>query len=322
VRLRRPIFHGSLAELLEAYPNLAAALETQPSHAFASVPLVSGRHIVGALSMSWGEERAFSEDDRAFIRTLAAQCAQAIQRSQLFARQATVADTLQRAMLPEELPVVDGLEVSACYIAATTDLAIGGDWYDAFGLGDGRIAFAVGDVSGHGLPAASVMGRIRNGLRAYLIDQHGPAASLTKLDTMVDLDGRGLFATVVVIVYDPTSGEIVWSNAGHPPPLLVAGGEARYLEGHVGAPVGVGAPEGHRDQRLVLRTGETLIAYTDGLIERRHEHLDGGFSRLAGAVVDADLDLMTAGCEALVRHVTEGGSRADDICVLMVRRAT
>jgi PAS domain S-box-containing protein len=320
VRLRRPIHHASRAELLEEYPHLAETVLTAQNHAFASVPMVSGRQIVGALSMSWSEERTFDDEDLAFMRTLAAQCAQAIERAQLFSHQANVADTLQRAMLPSELPVVDGLEVTACYIAATTDLTIGGDWYDAFVLGDGRVAFAVGDVSGHGLPAATVMGRIRNGLRAYLIDQQSPAASLTKLDAVVDLDGQGLFATAVVMVYDPASGEIVWSNAGHPPPLILGAGGARFLEGHTGPPVGVGGTDGHRDQRLVLNPGESLLAFTDGLIERRHEHLDRGFERLVAAVLDADLGLMSAGCEALVHHVTDGGSRADDICVLLVHR--
>ncbi len=320
VRMRRPIFHGSQTVLLEEYPHLAGTVEIAQNHAFASVPMEAGRQVIGALSMSWSEERDFTEEDQAFMRTLAAQCAQAIERAQLLARQVDVADALQRAMLPDELPMLDGLEVSACYIPATTDLTIGGDWYDAFELGDGRIAFAVGDVSGHGLPAAGVMGRIRNGLRAYLIDRHGPAASLEKLDTMVGLDGHGLFATVVVAVYEPATGELVWSNAGHPPPLIRGAGKARFLEGHVGAPVGVGGQGGHREARVVLDPGHSLIAFTDGLVERRRENLDEGFARLLEAVAVEGLDLTSAGCEALVHHLTEGGSRDDDICVLMVHR--
>jgi PAS domain S-box-containing protein len=320
VRFRRSVVHSSRAALLAEYPQVGEVLSLDRVEAFVSAPLVSGRRVVGALSMAWSEARTFDDDDQAFVRAMASQCALALERAQLFSRQANVADTLQRAMLPEELPLVEGLDVSACYMPATTDLAIGGDWYDAFPLDDGRIALAVGDVSGHGLLAATIMGRIRNGLRAYLIDDDSPAASLTKLDALADLEGRGLFATAIVGLYDPASGELVWANAGHPPPLHVAGGEATYLRGHVGAPVGVVGPEGHRDERLVIEPGEVLIAFTDGLVERRRENLDDGFARLASAVLDPDLDLIGAGCEAIVHHVTEGGSRADDVCVLMVRR--
>ncbi|HEY2331837.1 MAG TPA: SpoIIE family protein phosphatase [Acidimicrobiales bacterium] len=320
VRFRRALYHANRAELLDAYPHLQRTVEVAGSHAWVSIPMVSGRQVVGALSMSWDIERTFTPEDRAFISTLAAQCAQAVERAQLFARQADVADTLQRAMLPEDLPLVEGLDISACYLSAKTDLSIGGDWYDAFMLEDGRLALAVGDVSGHGLTAATVMGRLRNGLRAYLIEEHSPAATLTKLDAMVELEGRGLFATAVVAVYDPRSGELVWSNAGHPPPLLLAGEGARYLEGHVGAPVGVGGPDGHRDERIVVRSGEVLIAFTDGLIERRREHLDEGFARLRAAVTDGSFDIVAEGCEALVHRVTDGGDRADDVCVLMLHR--
>ncbi|MGD9796768.1 MAG: SpoIIE family protein phosphatase [Acidimicrobiia bacterium] len=321
VRERRAVYHACKEDLLADYPQLGAFAGTLPAEAYASIPLVSGRTVIGALSMSWAQERTVSEEDRAFVRTLAAQCAQAIERAQLFSRQASVADTLQRAMLPDDLPFVEGLDISACYLAATTDLTIGGDWYDAFELRDGRIAIAVGDVSGHGLPAAAVMGRIRNSLRAYVLDDQGPAVTLAKLDAVVDLDGQGLFATAVVGIYDPATGELVFASAGHPPLLVVSGdGTARYVEGHIGAPVGVRGPQGHLDGRVTIEPGDLLIAFTDGLVERRDEHLDVGLARLATTAVDPELDLVAAGCEALVHHVMDGAAREDDICVLMLHR--
>ena len=320
VRLRRPLYHSSRDELLATYP-LAATVEMAGNHAFANVPLLVRGRVLGALSMSWADARQFSDQDRNFVRMLAAQCAQAIERAQLFSRQRDVANVLQQAMLPDDLPNVDGVDVAACYLPATTDLTVGGDWYDAFTLSDGRLAFAVGDVSGHGVQAAAVMGQIRNALRAYVVEGHSPAVALTKLDELVDRAGHGLFATAIVAVYDPVSGDLVWSNAGHPPLVLRSATTARLLEGHVGAPIGVRGPEGHRDERLTMQVGEQLVGYTDGLVERRNEDLGVGLERLVAAVVDAAVPL-TAGdwCGSLVDAVLGSAPREDDICVLVLQR--
>lgn len=317
VRLRQPMYHSSRADLLVTYPDVAGNPDLELDEAFANVPLRVADRVLGALSLSWARPRVFSEPDRTFIRMLAAQCAQAIERVQLFARQRDVADILQQAMLPTELPLLDGVTVAACYLPATTDLTVGGDWYDAFVLDDGRLAFAVGDVSGHGVQAAAVMGQIRNALRAYVVEGHGPALSLAKLDELVARDAHGLFATVIVGVYDAASRDVVWASAGHPPLLLRTAGTARFLEGHVGAPVGVQGPQGHHDQRLTLEVGQQVVAYTDGLVERRHEDLGLGLARLARAVVGAGSGIAEAGwCVALVEAVLGSSSREDDICVL------
>ena len=211
--------------------------------------------------------------------------------------------------------------MSACYLPATTDLTVGGDWYDAFTLSDGRLAFAVGDVSGHGVQAAAAMGQMRNALRAYVAEGHSPAIALTKLDELVDRAGHGFFATAIAAVYDPVSGELVWSNAGHPPLVLRLQATARLLEGHVGAPIGVRGPQGHRDEHLTLQVGEQLVGYTDGLVERRQENLGVGLERLLSAVVDAAVPITTGDwCGSLVDAVLGSATREVDICVLVLHR--
>jgi serine phosphatase RsbU (regulator of sigma subunit) len=321
VRLRRPMYNSSRGELLATYPNLAATVEEAGTHAFASVPLLVGGRVIGALSMSWRTERVFTEQDRAFLRMLAAQCAQAVERTQLIGRQRDVAETLQQAMLPDDLPTVEGTEVSACYLPTRTGMAVGGDWYDGFTLGDGRLVFAVGDVSGHGVQAAAVMGQVRNALRAYIVEGHDPAGALANLDELVDHAGHGLFATAIVASYRPATGELVWSNAGHPPLVLRTPSGSRFLEGHVAAPVGVRGPVRHVNDRIVLEKGDTLIAYTDGLIERRNEDLADGLSRLITAV-DVVADRVVGGgwCEELVDLVLGDVLREDDICLLVLQR--
>lgn len=323
VRRRQPLYHGTRHELLSAYPSQHATFADSDGEAFANLPLAVRDRVLGALSLTWAEDRVFTQHDRDFMFMLAAQCAQAIERTQLISRQHDVAEVLQQAMLPEVIPTVDGLELAACYCPATTDLTVGGDWYDAFTLADGRIALAVGDVSGHGVQAAAVMGQVRNSLRAYLVEGHGPALALTKLDELVERAEHGLFATVMVAIYTPHTGELVWASAGHPPLVLRTPSGTRLLEGPVAAPIGVRGPDPHVDQHLVLDVGDVVVGYTDGLIERRHEDLGVGLDRLTRAVQRAATpDAGAPWCETLVDTMLGDRTRADDVCVLVARRTS
>lgn len=320
VRSSRPLFHGTREEMLSAYPTQHAALAASDGEAFANLPLSVRGRALGALSLSWTTERVFTQHDRDFMFMLAAQCAQAIERTQLISRQRDVAEVLQQAMLPDAIPDAAGVEISACYFPATTDLTVGGDWYDAFVLDDGRIALAVGDVSGHGVQAAAVMGQVRNSLRAYLIEGHGPALALTKLDALVERADHDLLATAIVAIYSPDTGSLVWANAGHPPLVLHTPSGTRQLEGPVGAPIGVRGPDPHVDQRLSLEVGDFVVGYTDGLVERRREDLSVGLHRLTRAVHLAPVPAGSPWCGALVDTMLDGHPRADDICVLVARR--
>jgi serine phosphatase RsbU (regulator of sigma subunit) len=165
------------------------------------------------------------------------------------------------------------------------------------------------------------MGQARNSLRAYLLEGHGPALALTKLDALVERAEHGLFATAIVAVYTPHTGELVWANAGHPPLVLRTPTGTRLLEGPVAAPIGVRGPDPYVDRRLLLEVGDVVVGYTDGLVERRREDLSVGLHRLTLAVHRAPLPVAgSPWCADLVDTMLGDRPRADDICVLVARR--
>ena len=234
-------------------------------------------------------------------------------------REHRIAETLQRSLLPDRLPDIPGVLLTARYMPATSDMEIGGDWYDVVQLSDGRVGLAIGDVAGHGLRAASTMGQMRMALRVCALEERSPNRVVTRLRHLV----RGLlaaeFATLVYVVFDPDSNTVKFANAGHPPPLVVGGTEgAIYLEGGLGPPLGaVGFPDRHLDVSYHLAAGSTLILFTDGLVERRGDTIRDGLDRLKASVTVADDDL-----EAMCDHVLftmVGNDASDDVAVLALR---
>ncbi|CAI9413948.1 SpoIIE family protein phosphatase [Nocardioides sp. T2.26MG-1] len=230
--------------------------------------------------------------------------------------QIAMAESLQRSVVLDHAPVFPGIELAARYQPATT-YQLGGDWWDAFELPDGRIAFAVGDVAGHGVSAASAMTQLRTALRAYLFEGHGPAACLDQLDQLMDglLDQR--IATAAVAVLDPATGRLGIASAGHPPPLLVDGDGATVLDVLSRPLLGIGAGRSTTTE-IDLTGGATLLIYTDGLIEERETDLDQRLAQLrdlAGRTFPGpDLDHWVAGLLAV-----QGYEPDDDTTLLAVR---
>jgi serine phosphatase RsbU (regulator of sigma subunit) len=181
---------------------------------------------------------------------------------------------------------------------------------------------AVGDVAGHGVVAAAVMGQVRNALRAFVVDGTGPAATLSKLDALVQLADGDLIATVVLGRFDPATGALEWASAGHPPPYLFSGGKGRFLDEVVGAPLGAGRHDDYVEQHLELSPGDVLVAYTDGLVERRGESLALGLDRLAAAVTRAERTQEPWAATDLVDRLLTGLPRFDDVCALTLRPTT
>lgn len=187
-------------------------------------------------------------------------------RAQYEPAQATVA-ALQGALLPDRLPVLAGLDLSARYLLAESDTAAGGDWFDTVVLDDGRIGLMVGDVVGHGVQASAVMGQLRAALAGYLLEGVDPAAAVTRLERFADRVPGAAAATVCAVVIDPDTGEVTYCTAGHPPPLIASTiGQARYVEPSCGSPLG--APGGYTLGQDRLELDEVLLLYTDGIIER------------------------------------------------------
>ncbi|UJP40247.1 SpoIIE family protein phosphatase [Cellulomonas palmilytica] len=226
------------------------------------------------------------------------------------------AQTVQRSLLPERLPTIDGWDLQARYVPAPGG-QVGGDWYDAFALPDGRTAVVIGDVAGHGLSAAAAMGQLRNALRAFLLRGDAPAEALRWTDVVARRTMATDMATVVVAAVDPATGDVELSVAGHPRPLLLGpDGDATLQDVPVDRPVGVGSGE-PPTHHLQIEPGGGLVLYSDGLVDSRSTNLRAGLQRLVGAFrrqgpgpVDVD---------DVVRECTDPSS-VDDVTILVLRR--
>jgi signal transduction histidine kinase/serine phosphatase RsbU (regulator of sigma subunit) len=228
-----------------------------------------------------------------------------------------VALTLQRSLLPRALPDVLGTELCGRYVPASESLEIGGDFYDATALGDGRLVLTIGDVAGHGVLAAAVMGQVRQAVRAYAFEGHPPAALMDRLDLLVSDSGLAM-TTCLCGILDPASGLLRFSNAGHPPPLVRrADGTVERIEDGLSHPLGVTMAHRHVEAQVTLGIGEALLLYTDGVVERRGEVIDLGIDRLADRLAE-DFTSAEDACERLVADLEDG--LADDAALLTVAR--
>ena len=234
------------------------------------------------------------------------------------ARDHEVAETLQRSLLPEHLPRIDGVQLEARYLPAARGTAIGGDWYDAMELEDGRVAVVVGDVVGHGLRAATVMGQLRNAFRAYALVETSPAETLARLNHLLSKDDRDVMATALYLILDRDTGEVRFSSAGHPPALVIAPGGPRFLEGGRSVPLGTADPVAYRDETAVVEPGSIMLLYTDGLVERRDTPLEDRLAQLATVAGVADGELSDV-CDQILQGVLGGLRPADDVALLAVR---
>ncbi len=229
--------------------------------------------------------------------------------------QIAMAESVQRSVVLDHAPEIEGVDVAATYLPAST-YQLGGDWWDAFELGDGRLALVVGDVAGHGVAAASAMVQIRTTLRAFLFDGHSAAESLDRLDAFIDRLLPDQLASAVVVIVDRGRRTLEIANGGHPPPLLREGSDARFLEVDAKPLLGVGA---HPATSLVLDLAPdaTLLLYTDGLIERRGVDLDDSLERLRQATLRGDAADLVAWMEWVV--VDLAVNEDDDTTLLALR---
>jgi sigma-B regulation protein RsbU (phosphoserine phosphatase) len=229
-----------------------------------------------------------------------------------------IARLLQRSMLTGEMPEMDGIEVGACYRPAVAGTEVGGDWYDAFPLGDGEVGLVVGDVVGRGVGAAATMGQLRSALRALASTGLRPAALLEALDAYAERHGVGTLATVLFAHVDLKARELRFACAGHLPPLFAAGEDRPRLawEGR-STPLGVHLPGvGPRPEAAIpLPRGSLVVLFSDGLVERRGGSIDAAMERLAGAVEQRREEAPAELAPSLVRAFEER-DRSDDVCLL------
>jgi anti-sigma regulatory factor (Ser/Thr protein kinase) len=236
----------------------------------------------------------------------------------LYEQEHAIATRLQRSLLPHELPRVPGLATAVRYSPGGAGTQVGGDWYDAIGLPDGRVMLVMGDVAGRGVEAASMMGQLRSAIRAYALHGDDPAALLSHLNGFLLQLAEDTMATVQLACIDHQAGTVTLASAGHPPALLVPPeGESRWLTGGRGVPIGALDEPGYRSVQEELEPGSTLVLYTDGLVEQRGEDLRAGLDRLEASILDGPPDL-----EELCDHVLRRADRepgSDDVTLLVLR---
>jgi hypothetical protein len=321
---RRPLLLENPDALRKTFDGLAKVerfLTHTDERAWVGMPLLTAGAALGALRFSFIRPRKITDEEEVFLEVLAGQCALAVERASLFERERTTAETLQRSLLPDRLPSVPGIILDASYLPVTRNMEIGGDWYDAFRLPDGRLAVAAGDVMGKGLSAAAGMGRVRNALRALALTDPRPAAVLAGLDRLfAATEPDEQVTTVAYLVFDPVSGEGLAGNAGHPPPLwLTPSAAPRFDPGEAGTPLGWVSP---RQQYMFgLAPGSTVVLYSDGLVQNRRRGLDAGLEELvavAAQVSPAVAEDPARLLSFLVDRMLAGQDQDDDVTVLVL----
>ncbi|MGZ4490106.1 MAG: SpoIIE family protein phosphatase [Nocardioidaceae bacterium] len=304
------------------YPSLAGMAEELELDSVVAAALSVGAHRQGVLLLGRSVGRdPFSDVDLTVAEELGRRLATGLVNADDFTRERDVAEVLQRSLLPDALPDVPGVDLAVRYLPATEGVDVGGDWYDVFELGSGLRGLAVGDVVGHNLASASVMGQLRNGLRAYAVDDPDPADVLRRTNTAMTRLFPDMLATVFFAVLDVDSGELTYANAGHPPPVLTdPGGRPRFLSEGAGLLLGFVDDIRYEARHHALAPDETLLIYSDGLIEEGKRSLDEGLEALAEVCASHNWGSAGELCDAATANLLGSGPRADDVSLLAVRR--
>jgi hypothetical protein len=290
-------------------------------HSVMVIPLMARGVIMGIVVLCrLAGSRPFTATDLALARDFVRRAAVSVDNARLYTRERATALALQRGLLPRQVPQVPGLDLACCYVPAEAAAEVGGDWFDVIPLPEGRCALIVGDVTGHDITAASLMGQLRTATRTLATLDLTPADVLTRLDQIAaDLTDAETSATCLYAVHDPATADWDIASAGHPPPALARPGHpTAFPDLPAGLPLGTGLGDGrYQATRLHPPPGSTLVLYTDGLIENPAAGIDAGMTRLARALATTTGLPLTQACDTLM--ATLAPRPADDIAILMAR---
>ncbi|OQR63838.1 PAS sensor protein [Streptomyces maremycinicus] len=319
-------------------PVLVPRISEQLGHAIASQfdkrdirPLITGRSmlvvplkardvVLGFMILLRHPERAlFNDMDRATGAELAARAGLVLDNARMYTYQESVAETLQDSMLPHIPPRMAGCDIATRYLPGTLLGRVGGDWFDSVKLPGARTALVVGDVMGHGLNSAAMMGQLRTAVQTMAALDLPPSQLLRNLDDLAQRLGDTYLATCLYAVYDPIEGELHLANAGHIPPVLVRAvdGRSELLDLPTGAPVGVGGVP-FEAVRVRVEPGDRLVMCTDGLVEVRGEDIGVGLATLCESAAHPAASMDDA-CDTIIRALNTRGGRKDDVALLMAR---
>ncbi|MFF3608200.1 SpoIIE family protein phosphatase [Streptomyces sp. NPDC002463] len=322
IRTLRPRFIDSARDFAESFPVLWPHISGLGITAAAYLPLIAQARPIGALGLLYSDRTGFSEDERTLLVALGSSIAQSLQRAMLYEQEHDLAEGLQQAMLPRRIPDVPGAQTAVRYRSARLGRDIGGDWYDLIALPGGRVGCVIGDVQGHDTHAAAVMGQLRIVLRAYAAEGHPPATVMARASVFLHELDTERFATCTYAEVDLATGVVQVVRAGHVDPLIrELDGGCRRLPVVGGLPLGLSAEFGRIDYpvtTLELDPGQTLMLYTDGLVEKPGADLDEGLQWLSSLVRRGPSDLQQL-ADHLCDVVADRGGE-DDVAILLLRR--
>lgn len=319
--LARPIIASDLEKLRNEYPDLRSFFLDNEVHAIASFPLRAKGDVIGVWTMGWDRSQHLEEGLVVILLTLASQCALAIERAELYDRESFTSRALQRTILPHALPQVDDIATAHRYVPSDTHSKVGGDWFDALELPNNHILLVIGDVGGHDVVAAAVMGQIRNAVRSYAWEGHPVGTIMEFTNSLLSEVEPGVLATCAVVELGIDDGIANVCLAGHPPPLIIQpDGQAHFMEAVANPPLGAANSHTFVQSTLFLKPGESVALYTDGLVESRELPLETGMANLEKALLHCpapdDVETVAA---SLMASATHGREVDDDMALLVLR---
>jgi PAS domain S-box-containing protein len=320
----KPVLARNRAEMIGQVPYTPGhvnALLARGVHTFMAVPLIARGITLGAAMFSRAEHpEPYDEADVRLVSDLASRAAVCIDNARLYTREHTTAATLQRSLLPQAIPQVAGLQVAYRYEPASQTAEVGGDWFDVIPLGAGQVALVVGDVTGHGIHAAAIMGQLRTTTAALARLGCPPGEIMGQLSDVVAGHGEETGATCLYAVYDPASQRCRLISAGHlPPALRHPGGRVEFIDIPAGVMLGAG-PSHYPAIDMQLPPGSVLALYTDGLIEHPGQDIDTGMARLARTLAASPAPSLDQLCHSVLASL--GAHAQDDIALLLARTTT
>ncbi|MDQ3609031.1 MAG: SpoIIE family protein phosphatase [Actinomycetota bacterium] len=298
----------------------AAALRAVGLHSAVYLPLKVRGRVTGAmlLGRTARTPEPYTQADVGPLEEVARRCAMGLANATSYERERTTAEQLQRSLLPDRLPVLKCGEACVRYLPGGVGMEVGGDWYDVLALPGGRVGLVIGDVVGRGTAAAVVMGQLRSELRAYATEGGRADEVVGRLNTLEHTLGTPSLATLVYAIYEPARGLLSYTAAGHPAPLLRrACGQVEALPARQGMPLGVRADLRWETASVALEPGDTVVLYTDGLVERRGASLDSVLERVLVALGEASPTDLDGLCDALLAAADTVGD--DDVALLAFR---
>ncbi|MGW3028067.1 SpoIIE family protein phosphatase [Streptomyces sp. NPDC001221] len=315
-----PSFFATFEELSHAYPP---APRQDDLHAWAFLPLIASGHPVGSCVFAFDRPHPFPDQQRVVFTALAGLIAQALERARLYDTSKELAQTLQASLLPDSVPDLPGLDVAARYLPCVRGMEIGGDFYDLVRVDDTTAAAVIGDVQGHNVTAAALMGRVRLSIRSRAASGATPAQALEQANRrLVELD-PGRFVSCLYAHLDLAHHRAVLATAGHPPPVV------RHPDGHAevlalppGLLLGIDPDADYPSTEIPLTPGTVLALYTDGLVENPGVDLDDAMAGLAAQLAQARPQPMDQLATALIDHARRTAPRTDDIALLLIGLAT